>query len=229
MKIPFSIYAFFGYLASGFVVLGAFDMGFSQGWLSQSEFKLIPGLALVFAAYILGHAVAHIAWSLIEECFVRKILCSPEETLFKSDFPTKWKKVFPGFYKPLPLETQQAVLRRAKQSGIAGPGQGLFFHCHATVMQNQNVKERLDSFLNLYGFARNVSFACSIAAIILLIASMRDVWASPRTVHINLLGFAFIALIVAFIMLYRYLKFFRHFTTEVFRVFAVTELKKGDS
>lgn len=227
MTIPFSVYDFFGYLASGFFVLVAFDLSFGQGWFKDAEPKLVPAVALVFAAYIIGHAVAHLAWWLIEELFVREVLHPPEETLLKPDFKSSWKRVFPGFFKALPPETRDAVLQKARSAGIEQPGRGLFYHCHPIAMQVPAAKDRLDVFLNLYGFARNVCFAGFLSAVLLLAGSFRDMFATPRVIHYDTMKWAGLAIIVSIVMLYRYLKFFRHYTGEVFRTYAVADLRVG--
>ncbi len=95
MKIPFSVYDFFGYLAAGFVCLVAVDYAFSGGWLLEADPKLIPGIVLVFIAYAFGHAVSHVAWALLEEQFVRKVLRSPEETMFEKSASSRWIRFFP--------------------------------------------------------------------------------------------------------------------------------------
>ena len=78
---------------------------------------------------------------------------------------------------------------------------------------------RLDTFLNLYGFSRNTSLAAALAAIVLLIsaavnAKLGGGYAWPRV------GWAIAALFAAIALLYRYLKFFRHYTLQVFVLFA---------
>jgi hypothetical protein len=227
MKVPFSVYDFFGYLAAGFVCLASLDFAFARGWLLDADPKLIPGIVLLFIAYVIGHAVAHVAWSLIEERFVRDVLRSPEETMFEDSITSRWARVFPGFYKPLPPEIQRTVLDSAKDAGITKPGRGLFYHCHSIAIRDEATRERLATFLNLYGFARNLVVAGVFAALVLLVGSFRGVLASPRTFHWDAFLWCVASLGLAVIMLYRYLKFFRHFTSEVFRSYAATCTKRN--
>ena len=222
MRIPFSDYDFFGYLAAGLVLIMAVDYGFDRGWLANTEPELVPATVCIFIAYVLGHAVAHLSWTLLEENFVRKVLRSPEETLFQERQETAWRYVFPGFYKPFPPETRDRILRRAKPAGFDKPGRALFFHCHPVVMRQEACRTRLSTFLNLYGFARNVSFASLFAAVVLVIAFFRQTPASQETLAKDMLLWATAAIFVAIVMFYRYLKFFRFYTAEVFRTYAET-------
>ena len=227
MKIPLSVYDFFGYLASGFILLLSVNIAFSQDWLFKSDQNLVMGLSLIFVAYIIGHAVAHLSWAILEEWFVRKVLHSPEETLFIDEYQSRWKRIFPCFYKPLPSETQKIVFEKTKKANISSPGQGLFFHCHPIVMRDSAARERLSSFLNLYGFSRNLVLAGFLSSLILLIGSFRDIWSKPRVFHPDTLGWSLVSIVIAVVMFYRYLKFFRLYTIEVFRTYAVIDDEKG--
>ena len=64
---------------------------------------------------------------------------------------------------------------------------------------------RLNSFLNQYGFARNISLTLLIASVIVLSSGRRDL--------------AIVAAVMGVGMFYRYLKFFRQYTYEVFITF----------
>ena len=221
MKIPFSVYDFFAYLATGFVLLCAADYAFDGGWLQKKDVP--PGMIgfFVVGGYILGHAVANVSSYFIEHKFLRGFLKSPEETLFKANAEGFWSYIFPIFYKPFPTETQQRVLAKARAAGLDQPGRALFFHCFSIVKREKSTSERLATFLNIYGFCRNVCMASLIAATMLLYTAL---WHGDRTAgtgpdHAKLI-WAGIALLVAIVLLYRYLKFFKHYTQEVFRDYA---------
>jgi len=221
VKIPFSVYDFFAYLATGFVLLCAGDYAFDIGWLQKE--KLPPGMILfvIVGGYILGHFVANLSSFYLEHKFLRSVLKSPEETLFKQKAEGFWSHIFPIFYKPFPPETQQRVLARAKASGIDAPGRGLFFHCFAIVKRDKGTAERLGTFLNVYGFCRNVSMASLIAAAILFYAAFRHFDRVTGTgIDVDKLAWAGVALVVAIGLFYRYLKFFKHYTEEVLRDYA---------
>jgi hypothetical protein len=220
VKIPFSVYDFFAFLATGFIVLCAADYSFDLGWLQKE--KLPPGMIvfLTLGAYIVGHLVANLSSYFLEHKFLRGVLKSPEEILFR-DTKGGWNRLFPIFYKAFPPETQRRVLDRAKAAGIDRPGRGLFFHCHAIVKRDKSTADRLSNFLNVYGFCRNASMASLIAAAMLLYAAMRHMdWKTAAGLQTDKLLWAGVAVIVAIGLFYRYLKFFKHYTEEVFRNYA---------
>jgi hypothetical protein len=143
-------------------------------------------------------------------------------------FPHGLKRgLFPIYYKPLPQQTRARVLEKAVKEGFAAPGRALFYHCLATVKKDKTTYERLTSFLNLYGLCRNVCMAALIAAPVLVWGAYRDVtwggWRLWGELHTDRLLWALAALGCAAGMLYRYLKFFRHYTQEVFVSYSEAE------
>jgi hypothetical protein len=227
MKIPFSAYDFFGYLASGFFLLVAIDYAFNGGRLLEEEHSVAYAIFWVAVAYVAGHVVAHLAGAVLEQGVVRKLLRSPEESLFDEQRPGGLlPRVFLGFYKPLPPETRRTVLQKAeKVAGIATPGRGLFFHCHPIVMREEVAQERLGAFLNLYGFCRNLAVTM-ILCVPILIAGAYLVDSPESALSRHRLLWAGAALVAAVFLFYRYLKFFRHYTVEVYRVYAALSIQK---
>ena len=224
VKIPFSTYDFFGYLANGFIVLCAFEYAFSGTALAERDWKIGPAVFYLVLAYIIGHIIANISSYFLEHKVVREWLKSPEETLFfeakKPGEKKSWGEfLFPIFYRPFPLETQKRVLAVAGKNGFERPGRGLFLHVHSVVKQDRVTLERLASFLNLYGFCRNVATGLIAAAVLLLIGALIDMghWSEIDNRRLAWMG---AALVGAVGMFYRYLKFFKHYTTEVFASYA---------
>jgi hypothetical protein len=229
VKLPFSVYDFFGYLASGFVLLVAADFAFDGGWLLREKFPPVLALFLVTLAYVTGHIVANISSFVLERKFLRGVLRSPEETMFGHRRSSRWASIFPGFYDPLPNETQERVLERAKRvAGIERPGRGLFFHCHPIVKREEATLVRLNTFLQLYGFCRNVCMSAFLAVPLLGIGVARDAIARHVVATDKLLWIG-VAIVAAVGMLYRYLKFFREYTAEVFRTYAETPMEEGST
>ena len=233
LKIPFSVYDFFGYLAAGFVVVASIDAGFEGGWLLREKHGVVAGLTWTFVAYIVGHLVAQISSAVLEHFIVRKCLRSCEETLFEDPLKTLLTRLFPGYYHPFPPETRSRVLAKAKDlAGLERPSRALFFHCHPIAMSMSAAKERLATFLNLYGFCRNVSMAAALASAIFFTAALY--YADFQTPRITAecakrLWLTLGALVVSVGMFYRYLKFFKHYTEEVFRSYAESPSPKESS
>lgn len=140
-------------------------------------------------------------------------------------FPVGWRRaIFPIYCKPLPMETRARVLKRSSKEGFSKPGRALFYHCHALVKRDKTAFDRMTSFLNLYGFCRNICMAALIAAVILFWGASIDLrivgWRIEGAFNGAKLWWAGVALAVAIGMMYRYLKFFRHYTIEVFVTYA---------
>jgi hypothetical protein len=114
-KLPFSVYDFFAYLASGFVVLASIDFAFDLGWILKKEIGLPMGVFGVVAAYIVGHVNASLSGFFIETLIVKKLLHEPEVALFE-DYPLEGRAnrarrlMFSGFYRPLTETTRSRVL-----------------------------------------------------------------------------------------------------------------------
>jgi hypothetical protein len=229
-KIPFSIYDFFGYLGCGFLLLAAIDFAFNGGSLLKEKADGFTVMVLfwIVLVYILGHLIANLASSILENRLLRKSLGSPEELLFHQHRGRKgWGKVFPGYFTPLPKETAERVLAKAKElADITSPGRALFFHCHSIVKREPVTMERLNNFLNAYGFCRNVSLTALLSAAILLVPVAVARW-HHSMLPIHNLAWTLAALVAAVGMLYRYLKFFRLYTVEVFISYAETEVKRA--
>ncbi len=215
-RIPFSVYDFFGYLATGFLMLVTVAYATCMTVLLRETPPLVMSFFWIVAAYVVGHIVAHIASAFLEEAVLRRGLGSPEEHLLAAK-KSGWRaRIFPGNFKPFPTSTQQRVLTKAQQRGVTTSDRSFFFHCHPLVKRDQATLERLNSFLNLYGFSRNLCMALLLIVPLLLYST----WGSECGFRRAPLWWAVIALVAAIGMFYRYLKFFRHYTVEVFTTYA---------
>ncbi len=212
-RLPFSVYDFFAYLASGFLLLAAIDFGFFDAEHLKDDPNVTTALLAVLGAYIAGHLIANVSGYLLERLFVGKALGRPAAVLF-ADRQPKWRRrLFPGYFSSLAPATRTRVLTAAKAAGIHGPGEDLFELCYAHAQADPVRRARLASFLNLYGFSRNISAAALLAALTLIAAHI------ARDAPAGTLRWAAAAGVVAVGMLYRYLKFLRHFGSEVFSGF----------
>ncbi len=226
MKIPFSVYDFFGYLSSGYVILAVSDLAFGDGWLVGSTPTVSTFVFLLVVAYVIGHIVAHISSAVLEHVVLRKALKSPEVHLLEPKDVRGWKRLFPGHFRALPVATIDRISARAKEHGVATSGRSFFFHCHPLVKKDEATRERLASFLNQYGFCRNISMALLVSVFVLVSGAIVD---KGRFDDTNLLIGAGLLLFGAIAMFYRYLKFFRHYTLEVFMTYAELASPRGRS
>jgi hypothetical protein len=216
-KLPFTVYDFFGYLSAGFVLL----VGLAAAFTGSEAWQHTPGvgvaLLLVVLAYTAGHVIANISGYLIEGTLVRRILGAPNKVLFAESRP-RWARLLPGYYRPLPLEQRERVLARAAQAGITEPGEGLFYHCFGAAKGNVVTQARLENFLNLYGFCRNMAISTLIVAAALLGGTILGTAKTGTLVAPGWWAAAALAASVG--LLYRYLKFFRHYSVEVYVSYA---------
>jgi hypothetical protein len=89
----------------------------------------------------------------------------------------------------------------------------MFLFCYHTVKEQcPQAYLRLQMFLNLYGFSRSMSFAAFGVAAMLAFAG-----ALKGNAHLALLGG--VTLVASVSLFARYLKFFRHYSVEVFTSF----------
>lgn len=215
MKLPFSNYDFFGYLACGFLVVCATDYAFDGHWVLGHE-KVFPADAAfwILVAYMLGHLIAQVSSATLENWFVNGILGDPADVLLGGPSSTKWRKLFPGYFIPLPNQTRQRVFERAAAKGVIEAGRPLYFHCHPIVIREKHVLERMNSFLNMYGFCRNMSMSILLCIPVLLLGII-----VKGGCQLKLL-WTMMAIIAAVGMFWRYLKFYRLYSVEVFRSYA---------
>jgi hypothetical protein len=213
-KIPFSVYDFFAYLSSGAVLIATMDYVWGLGIIARKEVGPVSGSVLVILAYITGHVIAHFSSFLFEQIVVHKIMKSPAYLLLGGKprwKPLRW--IFPNYHRPLSQNTQQRIHAQALARDCNAEGEGLFQHVYPIVTFSETSQARLDTFRNQYGFARNMSFSCILSAIILGTAY----WFAPHQVQLR---WAALAAIFGVTLFYRYLKFFRQYSYELFLRYA---------
>lgn len=217
-QLPFNPYDVFAYLASGSVVVAGADYLFGSQWLLQEEHSVVFNLVLIFGIYLMGHIVATCSAALFESIIVGRLLGRPS-TILMGGGKLKASRLFPLYYRPLPLETRKRIDRRLEENSFSGEGEALFLHIYAIVTHSEATKLRLEEFRNLYGFARNVSFAFLLLSAMIVIGSFDVQRAVP-------LSWTFIALFAAAAMFYRYLKFLRQFSYEAFVTYSEQPVEK---
>lgn len=121
--------------------------------------------------------------------------------------------LFPQYHRALQETTQHRVKQQAVLRDCPATGEGLFLHAYATATREERIQGRLDDFRNQYGFARNMSFAFFTSALAIAL--------TYRFGHHPVrLRWALLALFGGVTLFYRYLKFFRQFSYELFLRYA---------
>jgi hypothetical protein len=215
-KIPFDSYDVFGYLAAGLLVLVGLSLSIDVPPIFGRDFKLIESVALLLAAYVAGQLVAMPAKAILEDILVGRVLKTPSVNLFRDKPPILRSLIFPGFYVALPPEARRRVLEQAKAEGVMESGEDLFVLVRyaPAMLGDPRLMARLSTFLDLYGFSRNISFAALIVGVGLLVTPL---FLPARTPQLWKYGISI--LVVGVLLLYRYLKFFRQYSYELFNTY----------
>jgi hypothetical protein len=213
-KIPFSVYDFFAYLSSGAVLVATADYVWGLGLLSDRAIGAALAVALLTITYVVGQTVAQFSSLFFEQIVVDRILKRPSSLLMGAK-PTlrAFKWLFPNYHRPFATSTQENVRTQAASRDCLVEGEGLFQHAYPLVTADERAQARLDDFRNQYGFARNMAFAFVVAAAAIVLAS----WCGQQ--HLRL-RWALLAFVASVTMFYRYLKFFRQFSYELFLRYA---------
>ena len=214
---PFDPYDFFGYLAAGLVVLIGLELVVGVPHILGRDLKPLDLTAVILAAYVAGQIAATPASWLLEDLIVRRILQSPSVNLMRENSArSRLRFLFPEYFKSLPLSVQKRILAKAKAEGLEPvAGEDLFLHVRFRdyIRSDTALMARLNSFLNKYGFNRNLSFVALLFCVGVLLGTPFDL--SSDTTR-----YALIAGIVSALLFYRYIKFFRQYSYELFNSYA---------
>ncbi len=219
----FNEYEVLAYVATGLAAILVTDLVFDSHWILGARWSVSEGVAVALAAYVVGQIIASSGAWLLEHHFVRSLLGAPSKTLFSEAPPTGTiarvkRRLFPGYFKPLERSMQERVKAKMREEGHPlSSGETLFWVAFARTKRDPHTYGRMASFLKLYGFCRNIAFVGLIAAVLL---TSKAIWlvpqAAPQGEILDRLMWATVALIAGLVMLYRYLKFYRLYTVEIF-------------
>ena len=219
-KLPFSNYDFWAYLAAGFLLLFAVDQVTGRNLLMRESWTVVQGVIAVSLAYVVGHVAAGVSAWLLEKNLVGRCLGYPRDILFGQPRGRRWLwRIWPGYFAPMPMSVQQAVRVRASAADLEP--EAMFWPAYHYTRSIPAAAARLDSFLNLYGFCRNISLVALFDAALFYWSYMQ-----PHGPKDHLL-WSRCALVLSVAMLGRYLKFYRHFALDVFTTWAYSPEKKS--
>jgi len=223
--LRFSDYDIFTYLASGFAAFAGWDLLFSTRYVIGAQWSVSSGTIAIVAAYVIGQILASPAAWLIERQLVRRALGRPAEVLMRTEPLRRWRKwaarfTLTEYYTPLEASLAERLRTFMTSKGISS-SEGLFWLAFSVAKSSPAATARMDAFLRLYGFCRNMAFVALITGIGLftkLILHWRTIgWDDAAEV---MAAYSVASLLVAFGMLLRYLKFYRLFSVEVLVTFA---------
>lgn len=211
---PLTDFDFWAFLTSGAVLLAAADRVFGLGWLDRENWTVVQvGLAAA-VAYVTGHVIAEGASRFLEGALVHRLLGTPASLLL-SDKPDRpagcW--LYPGYFQPVAPELRARIERRAAREDPPLERNAIYANAYVLARRDQLAAGRLAMFQNQYSMCRNVSLACLLAAPALTISGIH----TGRTADF---WWAAAALVVAAVMLIRFLKYYRLFSVEVLNAYA---------
>lgn len=217
-----SDYDVFAYLPQGFLAFAAIDYVFGTAIILNAGWDVPTGFLVVFMAYAMGHIIAGPSSFVLERWLVHRVLGEPVVHLL----PEKGSKrplssLFPAYHEPLAEPVREAVAAKLEASGShADKSQSKFWTAYPIAKKDEPTRVRLGSFLNMYGFCRNVSFVALSAGVAVIgktalqSQQAEGVWSWPDF----WIGAGLI--LVAFAMFQRFLKFYRLYSVEVFVTFS---------
>jgi hypothetical protein len=218
--LRFSDYDIFAYLASGFTALAGWDLVFSTRYVIGAQWSVSTGAITIVTAYVIGQILASPAAWLIERQLVRRSLGRPTELLTRTESLRGWRKlashsVLAEYYRPLDDSLTSHLRTFMTTEGISS-GEGLFWRAFSLAKRSPESMARLDTFLRLYGFCRNIAFVAILIGMGLITKLILHWQSAGWNKATDLLAVYFgISLFVAIGMLHRYLKFYRLFGVEV--------------
>ena len=244
LKSPFSFFDLFVYLVPGlifsFTVVWFFllENGASKivdFFSNTKDFKYIFFFLTLIVAYSLGHVVSSLGSLIFEKLLVKKYLGYPTKNLFSNEKNRKWPfKSYGNNYSPQFIEHFCKTLENYFGEF---ENQDKFMLCFTFVKENcpttfgrlntfislysfTFVKEncpttfgRLNTFISLYNFSRNSAAALIVLSISLFLKSY--------------FLYGIITLLLAFLFTFRYLKFFKLYSNEIFMTFYICNHKNN--
>jgi len=218
MTNKFSFYDFVAHFIPGLLLIGAVTVVFltpanvSQLLRDAEAYKYVFSVVMVLLSYGLGHVISQLAGVLIEGVLVRRLIGYQSEHLFADGTKARWlfrdyKRSYSEDFRTRFLD----IYEKTFETGFAHDD--TFMNCfHYVKEKSERTLTRLNTFIAVYDFSRNMAMA-------LLILSLSTLTKGMMSCNRFLLCGSPALLVLGFLFLYRYLKYFRHYADEVFRSF----------
>lgn len=229
---PFTDYDFYGYLASGFVLLFAADYAFTGGsFMLRDEWSFVEIVLAVAVAYFVGQIVAAPSSVLLEHWLARRVLRPPVALMIASAPPRRIERflaryVVGRYYEPLPEAIRQAVLDKAAKAtnsavaDIEHDAEAVFGSAFSVARRSEDASRRMDDLRNQYGLNRNMAFTALVAWLLFLGKAVANGASDAYIVSA-------LSILMAIGLFARFLKFYSSFGAEILRTFAFSDSGGG--
>lgn len=217
---PFTDYDFYAYLTSGTLLLAVFDLIFDGAkLLTRPSWTVVQIVAAVSAAYVTGHIVAMFSQLVIERFAVSTLLTKPIQLQLgyaRANWLERLLGVLVGrYYEPLTADVRTKIITEA-QAALSKPSDGalsaedVFQVGFRRSFAVEDARARIDSFLNQYGFCRNIAFT-ALVALLLFCWQAYSAGGQGGALLITAAAVVFVTMFV------RFIKFYAAFQAEVVR------------
>jgi len=230
--LRFSDYDVFAYLATGLAALLVADLSCGSTFVVGATWTVASAAITLVGAYVLGQIIASPAAWIVQEWVTNRVLFRPTEILMGSRRLNGWRRalkrtVLGSYYSPL-NEWVQADLRVAARNkcGRDVSGESLFWVAFPVARVDEIAYARMESFLRLYGFCRNLTFVAGCGALIFATRCGLHWWQGDTHLASEALRYAALAAVLGAGLFHRYLKFYRAYAQEVLVAFAA---RRGSS
>lgn len=221
---PFTDYDFYAYLTAGMIVLVSLDYGFNESEIIlRKEWPFVHVVFIFAMAYLAGQIVAILASILLEHWIARKILRPPVAVImnlgkpvFGEHFIGRW--IVGRHYEPLTENIRSIILievAKHLERGVENinDSEDVFQVAFPVARTVPDAATRMDNFLKMYGFSRNVALSGLLGVGALL-------YQAEASNEDSLYWWALLVTTCSIIMFGRFLKFYAAYGKEVLCTYA---------
>jgi hypothetical protein len=220
---PLTNYDFYAYLSSGIILIASVDYVFTDAVLvNRAEWTVVQAAFWTVIAYLSGQLVAAPSSLLIEHLIARKLFRPPASVILGLTQPRLRERVIASLfanreYRPFAGAIRESIISKASSAVSASSAHPIdaemvFEIAFPLARTNSDTVNRLDTFINNYGFARNL---CLVFTLAFLLLTYQYFTKSTQYTAWLALG----AFIMAIGMYGRFIKFYASYSREVFRTY----------
>lgn len=223
--LRFSDYDIFGCLSTGLAALVLCDLLVGTHLVLGAQWSVADGVVVTCTSYIVGQILAAPAAWLLERQITYKLLGRPISLLLQARpalgvRAVLSKSLLDEYFTPLPPPIRRQI--RTTAGAHAHDSEALFHAAMAGTKELTLVRAKMETFLRLYGFCRNVAFASLAGAVALIIKWGIELLSVGWAAALPTLALAGAALLIGVGLFHRYLKFLRLHTLTLLSNYAGT-------